>query len=134
MTVDRTAKAEDESVMSIHFAQQGSADDDSPTSAPNPVSSTTTTSTTADSTPVGRVQTIDMKHRTNSEILQELIRVTKAYPIEATAEEQEEIRLLEEQRLRSQRDSAKSAEVRARVKREKELLEQARGDMAGQAA
>ena len=74
-----------------------------------------------------------MKQRTNTEILNELVRVTNAFPIEPTPEEMEEIRTLEEQRVRSERDSKLSREVRARVKREKELLEQARGDVAGQA-
>ena len=75
-----------------------------------------------------------MKHRTPSEILEELVKLTGAYPIEATAEDKEEIRILEEQKVRSARDAKLSAEVRARTKREKELLEQARGDLAGQAA
>lgn len=108
--------------MSIHFASQDAQQtSSSATSAP-------TDSTTA------RVETINMKGRTNSEILQELIRVTKAYPIEPTEEEKEELRLLEEQRLRSLRDSKLSKEVRARVKRERELLEQARGDLASREA
>ena len=68
-----------------------------------------------------------MKHRTPSEILEELVKLTSAYPIEATAEDKEEMRILEEQKVRSARDAKLSAEVRARTKREKESLEQARG-------
>jgi len=75
-----------------------------------------------------------MKHRTNSEILEELVKLTRAYPVEATEAEKEELRVLEEQRRRGAIESAKSLEVRARVKREKDLLEQARGDMAANAA
>lgn len=55
-------------------------------------------------------------------------------PVEPTAEEREELRLLEEQRVRSARDAKVSAEVRARKRREEELLEQARGDVAGASA
>ncbi|KAI6910687.1 hypothetical protein KC318_g541, partial [Hortaea werneckii] len=68
------------------------------------------------------------------EILQDVIRMTKAFPVEPTPEEQEEMRLLEEQRVRSLRDSKLSQEVRARQKREQELLQQARGDVASQTA
>ena len=114
MTVDRTALAEDPATMSVHFA---SASEDG------------TNDQLTD-----RVQTIDMKLRNNSEILEELVKLTKAQQVEPTAEEVEELKDLEEQRIKGARDSVRSGEVRARVKREKELLEQARGDMAAQAA
>jgi large subunit ribosomal protein MRP49 len=70
-----------------------------------------------------------MKNRTNSDILEELVRVTNAYPVEPTPEDREEQRLLEEQRIRSLADSKLSQEVRAKQKRERDLLEQARGVM-----
>jgi len=135
MTVDRTATAFDPAILSIHFApadaQQTS---DSATSSPAPTDSTTQDSTPSDHDPTERVRTIDMTKRTNLEILQEFQRITKAYPIEPTAEEREELRSLEEHRMRSERDRNLSQEVRARQKREEELLEQARGDVASQAA
>ena len=81
-----------------------------------------------------KVAEIDMKHRTNAEILTELVRITKAYPVEPTEAEKEELQELEEARLKGQRDRERQAEVRARIQREKALLEQARGDVAGQAA
>ena len=49
-------------------------------------------------------------------------------------EERAELRSLEEQSVRSKRDSKRSLEVREARRREKELLEQARGDIAAQAA
>lgn len=112
MTIDRTATSQDPAIMSIHFAspQQSSSSD-------------------SEHLQTERVQTIDMTNRLNPDILQEFIRVTNAYPVEPTPEEKEEIRALEEQRVRSQRDRERSLEVRARLKREKELLEQARGDL-----
>ncbi|TKA83411.1 hypothetical protein B0A55_00343 [Friedmanniomyces simplex] len=131
MTIDRNARAEDPAVMSVHFTLPNPTPS-SDSAASNPASLDSTTATDASLTE--RVSTIDMKHRTSSEILDELVRMTKAQAVEATAAEREELRLLEEQRVRSVRDSAKSAEVKARVKREKQLLEQARGDMAAQAA
>ncbi|KAK4540687.1 hypothetical protein LTR36_009018 [Oleoguttula mirabilis] len=126
MTIDRTATADDPAVMSVHFA---SAD------APQSSDSTTQTSTPPSDAapPTDRVQTIDMKHRTNLDILGELQKLTKAFAVEATAEEREEMQMLEDHRVKSARDSKLSQEVRARQKREKELLKQARGELAGDA-
>lgn len=135
MTIDRSASSADPAILSIHFAPQDAAQtSNSATSSPAPVDSTTSSTTPSDHAPTERVQSIDMKHRTNLEILQDVIRLTKAFPVEPTPEEQEEMRLLEEQRVRSLRDSKLSQEVRTRQKREKELLEQARGDVASQTA
>lgn len=122
MTVDRSAAQEDPAVLSVHFAPAEAAQSsESATSEPTP-------------TPTERVQTIDMKHRTNSDILEQLQMLTKGTPVEATAEDREEMQMLEEHRVKSARDSKLSQEVRARQKREKELLEQARGDVASQPA
>ncbi|KAK5711121.1 hypothetical protein LTR15_012606 [Elasticomyces elasticus] len=137
MTVDRTARPEDAAMMSVHYTSSNpTLSSDSSAAGPAPVASTSPSSTLieADANTTEDVRTIDMKHRTNSEILDELVRMTKAKIVEATAEEVEELRALEEQRVRGAKDSAKSLEVRARLKREKDLLEQARGEMAGQAA
>ena len=81
-----------------------------------------------------KIEKINMKNYRSSEILDALIQLTKASVVEPTVEDQEQLAKLEEQRQRSQRDSKLSQEVRARVKREKELLEQARGDLAAQNA
>ncbi|KXT16825.1 hypothetical protein AC579_6792 [Pseudocercospora musae] len=108
MTVDRTALQDDPAVMSIHFS--------------NPDSES----------PEERVETLNMKNYTSSEILDAVVKLTKAYPVEPTPEDLEEMQKLEEQRIRSARDSKLSQEVRARVKREQQLLEQARGNIAAQ--
>lgn len=112
MTIDRTATSQDPAIMSIHFG--------------NPQQSSS-----SDSKHLGtdRIHTIDMTNRLSPDILQEFTRVTNAYPVEPTPEEKEEMRMLEEQKVRSLRDRERSLEVRARIKREKELLEQARGDI-----
>ena len=136
MTIDRTAPQSDAATMRIHFAPEGAqqTSPDSATSSAAPITSTTTSGTpTSDHDPTERIETIEMKHKTNAEILDEFVRVTKAYPVEPTVEDREELRVLEEQRVKGLRDSKLSQEVKARVKREKELLEQARGDLAAQA-
>lgn len=54
--------------------------------------------------------------------------------MEPTEKDKEELQLLEEQSVRSERDSKQYAEHRARVKRERELFEQGRNDLAMQTA
>ena len=70
-----------------------------------------------------------MKHRQDSEILEQLLKLTKAKVVRPTAEEQREIQEMEEQNARSERDAAMMAEVNATKKREAEILEQARGEV-----
>ena len=138
MTVDqlKVQTPETEAIMSIHFTSSDPEHmtSDSATASPAPVDSTTTSSTPSEADPVESVETIDMKHKSESQILDELIRLTGAIQLEPTEAEKEELRLLEEQRVRSERDSKAAAERRAKMKREQELLEQARGDIAAQAA
>lgn len=123
MTIDRDVAQSDPATMSVHFAPEIAAQ-----------TSQSATASSAPSEQTDRVETINMKNYTNSEILDALVRLTKAYPVEPTPEEQEELAKLEEQKRRSAVDSKLSQEVRARVKREKELLEQARGDLLSQTA
>lgn len=75
-----------------------------------------------------------MTMRTASEILADFVRVTKATQVEPTQQELEEIQMLEEQRIRGEKDSKLSLEVRQRKKREEAILAQARGDIAANAA
>lgn len=108
MTVERSAQQEDPAVMSVYFGTENG--------------------------PQERVETINMKNYNSSEILDALVRLTKAQPVEPTPEDLEEQASLQEQAERSARDSKLSQEVRARVRREQELLEQARADVAAQNA
>jgi large subunit ribosomal protein MRP49 len=137
MTVDRVANqdADTEAVMSIHFAPADFTHhtSDSATSSPAPTDSTTSHTQPSDHDPTDRVETINMKNRTNAEILQDLVKLTKSYPIEPTEEEKEQLRSLEQQRIRSERDRKQVLEYRARVAREKQILEQGRNDLAAQA-
>jgi large subunit ribosomal protein MRP49 len=137
MTVDRVANqdTDTEAVMSVHFAPADSTHQtsDSATSSPAPTDSTTSGTQPSDHDPTDRVETINMKNRTNSEILQDLVKLTKAYPIQPTEEEKEQLRSLEQQRIRSERDRKQVLEYRARVAREKQILEQGRNDLAAQA-
>lgn len=75
-----------------------------------------------------------MTNRVPEEILTDLLRITRATPVLPTAEEQEELQQLEQQRLRSEKDSKLSLSVQDKRKREEEILAQARGEVAADAA
>ncbi|CAK3982000.1 Hypothetical predicted protein [Lecanosticta acicola] len=124
MTVDNQAEQDEPATMSIYFSRNP----ESQTQAQAQAQAET------QSEAEERVERINMKGYTNSEILDALVNLTKAQPIEPTPQDQEELARLEEQRKRSEVDSLLSQQVRAKVKREKELLQQARGDMAAQTA
>ena len=131
MSIDRTAAQTDPALLSVHYPNPDAVQSSSSaTSAPAARDSTTKNTTPSDASSTERVETINMTHSNNTEILEAFVRLTKAYPVEPTAAEKEELATLEEQRVRSAAASKLSAEVRARQKREKELLEQARGDIA----
>lgn len=135
MTVDRTAVSTDPATMTIFFApKDASQTSGSPTGSPAPTSSTSGDKAPSNYTPAERIETITMTMRTASEILADFVRVTKATQVEPTQQELEEIQMLEEQRIRGEKDSKLSLEVRQRKKREEAILAQARGDIAANAA
>ncbi|TKA69293.1 hypothetical protein B0A49_03114 [Cryomyces minteri] len=133
MTVDRTQTQSGLATLTIFFTQPTTSSD-STTPLPAPTSSTSgDTAPSASYAPTERTVSINMKHRTDAEILTQFMEATKATVVEATPEELEEMRELEEQGARSQRDSARSMEVNKQRKREADMLAQARGYIAAQA-
>jgi len=70
-----------------------------------------------------------MKHRSPSEILDKLLKLTNAKVVKATPEETRQIQELEQQERESQRDAAEMARVNAKRKREEAILTQARGEI-----
>jgi len=118
--------------MTIHFADPIRVEKNRPA-----ISSTTTSQISsgpaAKSTqmsPIERTATINMKHRHESQILSQLLAVTKAVPVEPTKEELEQIRELEEQQRLSEQDSKRSQAVNVKRKRTEAMLAQARGEVA----
>ncbi|QIW97277.1 hypothetical protein AMS68_002795 [Peltaster fructicola] len=129
MSVDNKAPQEEKAIMSIHFtAADAKQSSDSPTSSPAAIDSTTQNSTPSDAASTERVETIDMTGYTNTEILDALVKLTKATVVEPTPEDIAEAQMLEEDRIRSAREAKIGLAIRTRQKREKQLLEQARGD------
>lgn len=117
MTVHRTEDKESPCVLSVHLNSPASSPSDA---EPAPASGAETTPQTPN------VLTIDMKMKQESEILQQLMEVTGAKQVEPTAEEVELMRDLEEQGIRSDRDSSRSKAFRAQWKKEQNMLKAAR--------
>ena len=68
-----------------------------------------------------------MKHKNESEIYSLLVKLTGATPVEPTRDELAELQQIEEQRKKSEQDSAGMAAVNETRAREKAILQQARG-------
>lgn len=69
-----------------------------------------------------------MKHKREDEILADMLSMTGGQQIEPTQGELDTLKELEDFRDRSRKDSERSKEVRAKWKREQEMLKQARGE------
>ncbi len=78
----------------------------------------------------GRVQMVDMKHKHENEILERLMVLGEGRQVEATEEEREKMRLLEEERRFAMRDREEQREVNRVRKEEKKLLELAAGSVS----
>jgi large subunit ribosomal protein MRP49 len=115
--------------MSVHYTTQ------SPAATTDPTISTTASKQTPPvagselGSAMTQIKTINMKHRSESEILDELMKLTEARAVKATVEDMRQIRELEEQNRQSELEAVKSAELNAEKKRQKAILDQARGEM-----
>jgi len=130
MTVDRSPEQSGPATLSVFFAPIANTGSNSATASPAPTSSTSGDKAPSDHTPWERVEAIDMKHKKPEEILERLMEVTRAQAVVASGEEEVEVRELEEQRLRSERDREEVMAYNEKVRQERALLEQARGALA----
>ncbi|MCJ1448437.1 MAG: hypothetical protein MMC23_008952 [Stictis urceolatum] len=115
MTVNRSTDQAGPATMTIIFAQPG-----------HPTTSTADLSGSNE-----RIETIDMKHKHESDILRSLMEITGAEDTKATAEEELDLRQLAEDRIRSEQDRVRSRLDLESRRREAQLLEQARGMSSG---
>ncbi|GME22208.1 50s ribosomal protein Mrp49 [Neofusicoccum parvum] len=122
ITVDRKAAQTDPAVMTIVFGEAG-------TTATASTSNAAATSAPSGASSNDRVVTIQMKHKSESEILQQLYDATGAQELEPTELEREELRELEERKERSKKDSERMIEVNRQRKREAQMLAAARGEI-----
>lgn len=80
--------------------------------------------------PTQRVIEVAMKHKSEDEILADMLKVTGGQEVQPTQGELDTLKELEDFRERSRRDSVRSKEVRAKWKREQEMLRLAKGEAA----
>ena len=118
MTISRTRDTEGPSTLTIFFNE------------PSTSTSTTTTEASAEALAAdfsGRTEVINIKEHHESEILKQVLKLTKATKVNATAKEEAEIQDLEEQKKRATADMLRNARLNEQKRQEKALLEQARG-------
>ena len=128
MTLDRTAAQEEPAIMSIHYA--------SPTSSSNPVAPVGSTADpnasqeppleTSQAPSTERIEQIEMKDKLSTDILAELLQLTKAKQVEPTAEESALLAELDQKRQIARRDSTRMAKVREAEKKRQDMLKAAR--------
>ena len=126
MTVDRSHDNAGPATLTIFFAPSGSTSTASASSSPSPTSSTSITKATSEHKPFERVESIDMKHKHEKEILEQLMQVTKAVQVVPSEEEELDMKNLEEHSARSKRDSEITRIYNEKVNQQRALLEQAR--------
>ncbi|KAI9885106.1 MAG: hypothetical protein M1823_003117 [Watsoniomyces obsoletus] len=99
-----------------------------PTTEPSVSSSSSSSSTPTNPNPTDeRIQTITMTHRSEMEILNEFLNLTRAAPVPISDEDSQLLKDLKEKEKIQKADSVRSAIKNAAIKREKELLARARG-------
>ncbi|KAF4550140.1 Mitochondrial ribosomal protein L51 / S25 / CI-B8 domain-containing protein [Elsinoe fawcettii] len=131
MTIDHNAPNEEEPLMTVFFAPKDAIKTSgSSTGGAAPTTSTSGDKVASDSTPTDRAESITMAWKKEEEILDDLIRVTKATTVQPTAEERAQLRQLAEDASRSKVDSERSLAVVAERKRQEAILKEARGEAA----
>jgi len=117
--------------MTIHFTDPTSAANMGPaiSSTTDAQSSSAAVAASTAAAPTERVATFDMKHYHESEILSQLLSITKAVPLQPSPEELQQISDLEEQRKQSEMDAQRSQKVNEKRRRRDAMLAQARGEV-----
>lgn len=128
MTVNRTLDQQGPATLTVFFAPPPKST--SATASPAPSSSTDPSTAPSGYTPSDKIKTIDMKHKHESEILSELLDLTNAMPHQASLEEEAELREIEDNKKRSERDRETQTRLNEVKKQEKALLDLARGGTA----
>ncbi|KAL8716744.1 MAG: hypothetical protein Q9225_005950 [Loekoesia sp. 1 TL-2023] len=125
MTVNRSQDQAGPATLTIFYTSLH--DPASTTSSSAPSSSTTQNAPTSNHTPFDQTKTLNMKHKHESDILSELMDLTRATPVVATPEEEMELQKLADEEKRSAIDRARNAAYNEQKRQEKALLDQARG-------
>jgi large subunit ribosomal protein MRP49 len=124
ISVTRTADQAGPSTLSIFLRDSPNSSASSPPAAAAPSSADTTTVPLRAS--AAEVLTIDMKNKSEDDILAEFMEVSGATRVVPTASELLDLGELEQQKEKSTRDSERSKKVRAQWKKEQAMLSAAR--------
>jgi large subunit ribosomal protein MRP49 len=112
MTITRTDDGQAPAQMTVHFS-----------SSPSSSASISTASETA-----SRSEVIDMKSQSESSIMEQLIALTKARAVKVSPEDARQTQELEEYTARNAKVRELMAAAMARRKKERDILNQARGE------
>lgn len=125
MTVERTGDQEGPASLTVFFTTPSA--NSTSGGAAGPI--TLTSGENAPSDQLSNAETtksINMKHKHESKILEELMQLVQAKQVEPTEQEREELMELEEERKRSEQDRMRQAAVLASRRRQAEILAQAK--------
>ncbi|KAB8290294.1 hypothetical protein EYC80_011158 [Monilinia laxa] len=130
MTVNRSTDTSSPATLTIHFTSPSN------TTTPPPINSTASNPATPSiaGAPTTYTKTIECKHRDDNAILYDLMELTKAKKVLPTDAEKQMLKDLAAQKLKSEQDSLLSAAVNAKIRAEKAILDQARGEVAAASA
>jgi len=127
MTVTRTQDQEGPALMTVHFTtpEEAATTDPEISSSADKVESTAPVAEGKAGPITDRVETLNMKHRVESEILNELLKLTNAKVVKPKPEELREIAELERLDAEAERDQAEQEKIYARQRRERAMLKAA---------
>lgn len=125
MTVERTEDQEGPASITVFFANGGEGAEVSTGST----STQTSAEAASDGARSDRTRSINMKHKKEGEILEEVLRICEGRQVTATPAEEEQLRELEGERQRSEEDRVKQAKVLKDRRRQQEILRQAKVSM-----
>ena len=127
MTVSRSKNQSGPALLTIHFTPSEASD-----SKP-PISSTTTSPTSTGSavasTPIAqseKTEIVNMKRRSESQILARVLAITKAKEVHATEEELRLVQEFKDFREMAAADAKRQNAYLAKMKKEKEIMDRAR--------
>lgn len=125
MTINRRKDQAGHSTLTLFFAT--TPENLASTASPASSTSINASNKTSDHNPWDRTEIIDMKHKHESEILNQLIEKTGAIAYEPSADEVAELEEVAEDKRRRERDREREAKFNEAKRQELALLEQARG-------
>ncbi|KAF6231266.1 hypothetical protein HO173_010598 [Letharia columbiana] len=125
MTVNRTLDQEGPATLTVFFTPPPRSS--SATASSAPFSSTDPSTAPSGHASGAKIETIDMKHKHESEILSRLLELTKGMPYEASPDELAELRDVDDEKRQSERDREAQARLNEIKRQEKAVLDLARG-------